>query len=85
MNATPSTVESLRQKLTALRLANAPYAERVAVSDAIRRAEREEGPAPRTVAPPARCCERATVSYGCTCSHVTTCPTHGTRHHGTHD
>jgi hypothetical protein len=85
MNATHETVRSLRQQLDALRVARAPYAKRVALSDAIRKAEREAGPEPRMVAPPARCCELATVSYGCTCSHVTTCPTHGTRHHGTHD
>jgi hypothetical protein len=85
MNATQTTVDTLRQKLDALRVARAPYAQRVAVSNALRRVQREAGPAPRSVMFAPRCCDLAAVSYGCTCSHVTTCPTHGVRHHGTHD
>lgn len=34
----------------------------------------------------ARCCGRAAKqAAGCTCMLVTSCPDHGTRHHGTHD
>lgn len=33
------------------------------------------------------CCGQATIdrSTPCVCAYVTTCPTHGLRHHGTHD
>lgn len=34
---------------------------------------------------PRTCCERARVSYTCTCSYVVQCAEHGTHHHGTHD
>jgi hypothetical protein len=69
-----------------LRLAGAPYRARVAVSDEIRRLEREHGPSVRVASPGyARCCNRGVITFRCTCSHVVTCLEHGTRHHGTHD
>lgn len=82
---TQAHADALRAQLTALRLAGAPYRERVAVSNALRAEEQVAGPPVRMVAPPARCCDRGHVSYGCTCSYVVRCPEHGERHHGTHD
>ena len=85
MNATQTTVETLREKLWDLRTSNAPYAQRVAVQRQIEAAQRSAGPVARSVPAVRKCCAAATVSYNCTCSYVTTCAQHGTRHHGTHD
>lgn len=55
-------------------------------------ARRRSAPAPVIVPAPepepavaGQCCASATISYGCTCSYVTTCARHGEQHHGTHD
>lgn len=79
------TVVTLRAELRRLRDVGAPYRARVAVQDAIRAAERMEGPTVRTVAPRVCCAAAVVVSYDCTCGHVTSCAEHGVRHNGTHD
>ena len=79
------TVVTLCAELRRLRDVNAPYRARVAVQDAIRDAERMEGPVVRVVAPRACCAAAVVVSYGCTCGYVTICAEHGKRHNGTHD
>lgn len=79
------TVVTLRAELRRLRDVGAPYRARVAVQDAIRVAERMEGPTVRAVPPRACCAAAVVVSYGCTCGYVTRCAEHGERHNGTHD
>jgi len=84
MNATQTTVETLRAKLWDLRTNNAPYAQRVALQRRIDAAQRAAGPVVKASVV-RTCCAAATVSYACTCAYITECPTHGKRHHGTHD
>lgn len=81
----PLSVAALRAELWALRMSRAPMKLRAAKLAEMEAAERAEGPALPPTTPREVCCPRAVVSHGCTCAHVTTCPTHGTRHHGTHD
>ena len=85
MNATHETVDALRKQLWDLRLAKAPYRDRVVLLDRIAAAEREAGPRVPAMAPRPTCCPAAVVEHGCTCAYVTRCAEHGVRHHGTHD
>lgn len=85
MNATHETVDALRKQLWTLRLAGASMKERAALGRRIEAAEREAGPRLPPPRAPRTCCDKAVVSYKCTCSHMTQCPDHGERHHGTHD
>lgn len=60
------------------------YKAAMARYDALK-AERVSGRIPAAKPAYAVCCAKARVVGGCVCSHVSDCPDHGVRHHGTHD
>jgi hypothetical protein len=85
VNAAGMSVAAIRAKLASVRSVRGySFREANEWNDALRRALAN---APELPPIPVRatCCERAGVSYECSCSYVTWCPDHGERHHGTHD